>query len=88
MKEIRMVLNETTFTHLCKNGYIRHQSSSSGINNVNFTKSDIKTLCDGEIVEKKVDDDILKFALQDLGLDYIREIVKRSPIYSEVAIEF
>mgnify|MGYP000869271342 CR=1 FL=1 len=39
------------------------------------------------ILEKDADDAILKFALQDLGLDLIREIVRRSPIYSELAQE-
>lgn len=86
-KEIRTILTETLFTGLCKNGFIRHQSTASGTYDVRFTRIDIKQLCEGKIVQKDVDDAILKFALQDLGLDLIREIVRRSPIYSELAEE-
>ena len=47
----------------------------------------MKHLCKGDVLEKDTDDAILKFALQDLGSELIREIVKRSPIYSELAQE-
>jgi hypothetical protein len=86
-REIRTLFTETLFTGLCKNGFTRHQSKISGTYDVRFTKIDIKHLCEGKIIEKDVDDAILKFALQDLGLDLIREIVRRSPIYSELAQE-
>jgi len=86
-REIRTLLTEPLFTNLCKNGFIKHQSTSSGTYDVTFTRVDIKQLCTGEILEKDTDDAILKFALQDLGLDLIREIVRRSPIYSELAQE-
>jgi hypothetical protein len=47
----------------------------------------MKQLCTGEVLEKEADDAILKFGLQDLGSELIREIIKRSPIYSELAQE-
>ena len=40
-----------------------------------------------EVLEKEADDATLKFGLQDLGSELIREIVKRSPIYSDLAQE-
>lgn len=87
MKEIRNSLNEAMFTNICKHGFIRHQSTLSGTFDIRFSKNDIKQLCSGQIVEKDADDAILKFALQDLGFETIREVVKRSPIYSDLAQE-
>lgn len=86
-REIRASLNEAMFTNLCKHGFIKHQSTLSGTYDVRFTRIDIKHLCSGDILEKQTDDAILMFALQDLGSEMIREIVKRSPIYSELAQE-
>jgi hypothetical protein len=86
-REIRTSLNEALFTNICKHGFIRHQSTLSGTYDVNFTRVDMRKLCKGEMLEKQTDDAVLKFALQDLGSEMIREIVKRSPIFSELAQE-
>lgn len=86
-REIRTSLNESMFTNMCKHGFIRHQSTLSGTYDVRFTRVDMKQLCMGEVLEKQTDDAVLKFALQDIGSELIREIVKRSPIYSELAQE-
>ena len=86
-REIRTSLNESMFTNMCKHGFIRHQSTLSGTYDVRFTRVDMKQLCMGEVLEKQTDDAVLKFALQDIGSELIREIVKRSPIYSELSQE-
>ncbi len=86
-REIRTLLNEVMFTNICKHGFIKHQSTLSGTYDVRFTRVDMRHLCLGDIIEKQTDDAILKFALQDLGSETVREIVKRSPIYSELAQE-
>jgi hypothetical protein len=86
-REIRTSLNESMFTNICKHGFIRHQSTLSGTYDISFTRIDIKHLCKGEVLEKQTDDAVLKLALQDIGSELIREIVKRSPIYSELAQE-
>jgi hypothetical protein len=86
-KEIKASLNESMFNNLCKHGFIKHQSTLSGVYEISFTRLDIKHLCTGDVVEKQTDDAILKFGLQDIGSELIREIVKRSPIYSELAQE-
>lgn len=86
-REIRVSLNEAMFTNVCKHGFIRHQSTLSGVYDVQFTRIDMKKLCTGEVLEKQTDDAILKFGLQDIGSELIREIVKRSPIYSELSQE-
>jgi hypothetical protein len=86
-REIRTSLNEAMFTNICKHGFIRHQSTLTGTYDVSFTRIDMKQLCTGEVLEKQTDDAVLKFGLQDIGSELIREIVKRSPIYSELAQE-
>jgi hypothetical protein len=86
-REIRTSLNESMFTNICKHGFIRHQSTLSGTYDISFTRIDIKHLCKGEVLEKQTDDAVLKLALQDIGSELIREIVKRSPIYSELSQE-
>ncbi len=86
-REIRTLLNEVMFTNICKHGFIKHQSTLSGTYDVRFTRVDMKHLCAGDVLEKQTDDAILMFALQDLGSEMIREIVKRSPIYSELSQE-
>ena len=86
-KEIRASLNEAMFNNLCKHGFIKHQSALSGVYEITFTRLDIKNLCTGDILEKQTDDAVLKFVLQDIGSELIREIIKRSPIYSGLAQE-
>lgn len=87
MKETRILLTETTFTNLCKSGYFTHRSESSGSIDVRITKSDMKVITSGQILEKDLGDEMVKIALQDIGLDLIREIVKRSPMYSDMYYE-
>ena len=86
-REITASLNEAMFTSICKHGFVKHQSLLTGSYDITFTRIDMKKLCTGEILEKQTDDAVLKFGLQDIGSDLIREIVKRSPIFSELAQE-
>lgn len=80
MKEIRVVLTENMFTNICKNGFMKH-----GSNDLSFNKNDIKTLSSGEILDKELDNSLFRFILQDIGKETIIEIIKRSPIYSDIA---
>lgn len=84
MKEIRILLNESTFTNLCKMGFLQHKTSMFSRTDVYITKSDMIELATGKIIEKQVDDANFKIALQDIGIDLVREIVRRSPIYSDI----
>jgi len=87
MEEKRISLSEALFTNICKMGFIK-----DGNFQLNFTSNEIKTLCKGEILEKTYNNwgsNInYKFALQDLGFEMINEILKRSPIYSDLAGNF
>lgn len=86
MKENRILLNEISFTNLCKSGFYRFYSKETGTDEISFTKLDMKSLAKGEIIEKNVGN-LYKFALQDIGFELTKEIIKRSPIYSEIYYE-
>ena len=82
-KEIRILLTEDTFSQLCKIGFVSQRDSLGKID-IHFYKNDILELWSGKIVTK-IFGEVFKFALQDLGIDMIREMVKRSPIYYELS---
>ena len=84
MEEIRILLNESTFTQLCKMGFLQHKTSMFSRTDVYITKVDMVELATGKIVEKEVDGALFKIALQDIGIELIREIVRRSPMYSDI----
>jgi hypothetical protein len=86
--EIRIVLTEDKFTYICKIGFITHKSNEFGKTDIHFYKTDILELVSGKILTKQIGNDVFKFALQDLGVDYIREIVKRSPLFYELSTQF
>lgn len=86
MKETRILLNEITFTNLCKKGYFEHVGEL-GRQDVSIYKADIRKLYNGEIISKELSNEVVKIALQDIGLELIREIIKRSPVFSEMYYE-
>lgn len=86
MKETRILLNETSFTNLCKMGYFTH-NGQLGTTNISITKGDIKKLALGEIIIKEFSDEIIKIALKDIGFYLIKEIIKRSPVFGEIYYE-
>lgn len=83
-KEIRTLFTEDSFTNLCKIGCLKQHHQTIGTFDITFYKHDILSLCKGEIVTKDVSDLLYKFMLQDIGMENIIEIVKRSPIYYEL----
>jgi len=86
MKETRILLNETNFTNLCKMGYFTHLGEL-GTMNISITKTDIKRLANGEIISKEFSNEVIKIALQDIGFELIKEIIKRSPMFSDMYYE-
>jgi len=89
MKENRTLLNEPMFTNLCKMGYFT-AVENNGKNDLYFTKEDIKLLATGKVVTKEAGYTQTNwlFMLQDIGFDTINEILKRSPIYADLAGNF
>lgn len=88
IKEIRTVLTEEMFTHVCKVGFISIRSNDFGKTDINFNKFDILQLVKGEIISKELGTEVFKFALQIIDPEMIKEIVKRSPIFSELSNQF
>lgn len=87
MQEKRILLTELSFTNLCKFGFIVFNSPETGRDDISMTKLDIKSLAKGQIVEKNIGN-LYKIAIQDnLDSELIKEIIKRSPIYSELYYE-
>jgi len=85
--EKRILLNDLMFTAIAKKGFLAGESSQ-----IQFTTREVALLCQGQIVEKAVQEwagaTEYKFALQDIGFETINEILKRSPIFSELAGNF
>jgi hypothetical protein len=86
MKEIRILLTEDSFTSLCKSGFINYTHPVEGNFEIPITKDDVKILASGEILSKPNERNF-KVALSDLGLEYIKEIIKRSPVYGQLYYE-
>lgn len=89
MKETRTLLTEPMFTNLCKKGYYTAVENNSK-NDLYFTKEDIILLANGKIVTKEASYAQTNwcFMLQEIGSESIAEILKRSPIYSDLAASF
>ena len=77
------------FTNLCKKGYYTAVENNSK-NDLYFTKEDIILLANGKIVTKEANyvQTNWCFMLQEIGSESIAEILKRSPIYSDLAASF
>jgi len=86
MQEIRTVLTETLFTSVCKLGYFTHGTGYTRTD-VYFNKSDLKVLASGGILTKIENGIEFKFALQDIGIDLIKGIIKRSPLFTDLYYE-
>jgi len=85
MKEYKITLNEFLFTNVCKFGFIIHQSDLGRIE-IPITKRDIKAIATGELLKKSTSDNY-EIILQDIGFELTKEIIKRSPMYSDLYYE-
>ena len=86
--EKRIVVTEPMLVGICKRGFIQIDAD----NQVTFTSKEISQLCQGKILDKEVvgwsENTNFKFALQDIGLDMINEILKRSPLFGDLVGSF
>ena len=85
MNEINITLNEVSFTNVCKIGFIRHTSNENGTTEIYLNKEDIRKIMWGEYISKKVGF-IYNIRVININNDTIRELVKRSPIFSDLVI--
>lgn len=86
MIEKRILLTEITFTGICKTGFFKCEAPNTTY--INFLKEDIRKIITGSILEKHIDEHVFKFLLQDIGIPTIVEILRRSPVYSDLSYEF
>lgn len=86
--EKRIVVTEPMLVGICKRGFIQVDAD----NQVSFTSREVAHLCQGRILDKEIvgwsENTIFKFALQDIGFDMINEILKRSPLFGDLAGSF
>jgi hypothetical protein len=87
MKEIKIVLNEATFTTVCKAGFLTYIPTSGTKIELAFTYEDVKKLTSGEIISKTFSELNFLIALQDIGKVMIKEILMRSPVFSNLSSE-
>ena len=85
--ETRILLNETTFTNLCKSGFLTQKDPQYGTTDLHITTLDMKNLATGGIVTKNITGSVFEIALQDIGFELTKEIIKRSPVYSQMYYE-
>jgi hypothetical protein len=88
INEIRIILNEDSFTHICKCGFFTIRSVDYGKTDIHFHKVDIIQLTKGEVVTKETGVEFFKFIVTGIELETLREIVKRSPIFYELSNQF
>ena len=87
MKEVKVLLNEATFTTVCKAGFLTYIPTSGTKIELSFTYQDVKKLATGEIITKSFSELTFLIALQDIGIPMIKEILMRSPVFSNLAQE-
>ncbi len=77
------ILNIPQFTQLCKTGFMTKQTPE-GRGDLQFYSIDMLDLCNGKVVEKQLYNESYKFQVVGISNEDIKEIVKRSPIYSNI----
>jgi hypothetical protein len=60
------------------------KQTSEGRGDLQFYSKDMTDLCNGKIVEKELYNEKYRFQVTGISKDDIKEIVKRSPIYSNI----
>jgi hypothetical protein len=86
MQERKILLDEFSFTNVCKFGFIKHLSPL-GTTNIHISKRDIKDLFEGKMVIKEFTDETIKIAITNLDPVLVKEIIRRSPMFSDLYYE-
>ncbi len=87
MEEITLTLNEGHFTNVCKSGSIEF---GTGYNKsvINITKMDMKQMALGEEVSiTAIGGQSFKLSVVGIQFEMIKEILRRSPLYSDMYYE-
>lgn len=87
-KDIKILLTESTFTQIAKLGRINYIQIDGTKLEIPLTTMDVRELCSGKLLMKKVDESFVQVLLQpNLSKDLIKEILKRTPLFSSLAEE-
>lgn len=72
------------FTHICKSGMLSDVLPSGRVD-ITFTSIDIRTLCEGGILEKQYYGQVYQFLVFNVSREDQVEILKRSPLFQQLA---
>jgi len=86
-KQIRILLSEAQFSQTVKLGRIIYPLTETSKLEFSLTSMDVREICKGRILMKKIDDYILEVAIVKLPTETIKEILKRTPLYSSISEE-
>ncbi len=85
-KEIRILLTEAQFSQVVKMGRIVYMTDASKVE-FPLSSLDVREICNGKILTKNIDEQIFQIAIGKMDKEIIREILKRTPLYSSLAEE-
>ena len=85
-KEIRILLTEAQFSQVVKMGRIVYMTDTSKVE-FPLSSLDVREICNGKILTKNIDEQIFQIAIGKMDKEIIREILKRTPLYSSLAEE-
>lgn len=87
MENTKIILTETLLTNICKNGFFTYSSRELGTINLYFTKIDINSLRENDVVTKNIEEFSFEFKVDERIEDgMVNEIIKRSPLFSDLVI--
>ncbi len=86
-KEIKILLTESSFSQVVKMGRIIYSIGESSQIEITLTSMDVREICAGKILMKKVDEQVIQIAITQIPKETIREILKRTPLYSSISEE-
>jgi hypothetical protein len=85
-KEIRILLTEALFSQSVKTGFITYLTNESRIE-FPLTSFELREMISGKVLMKKMDSQIIQVAMAEMKAEHIKEILRRSPLYSSMAEE-
>lgn len=80
----KVAVDYNVFTQVCKMGYLAYALPTGRVE-FTFTRVDIQKMCAGEIVEKEHYGKIFLFMMIGVERTDVIEILKRSPLFQQLA---
>lgn len=80
----KVAVDYNVFTQVCKMGYLAYGLPTGRIE-ISFTRVDIQKMCTGEVIEKDHYGQIFLFRMIGVERTDVIEILKRSPLFQQLA---